>query len=214
MNLSGHIDHTYLKSDATKEIIKRLCQEAIEHTFFSVCLNPCWISLAKDLLKDSSIKVCTVVGFPLGSNLAKTKEQEAKDCLNTGADELDMVANISYLKEMNEEELIKDSLPLIDLCRQQGKLLKVILETCLLTPQEIAFATKLYEKLGAHFVKTSTGFSSAGASLEAVRIMKENSSKIKIKASGGIKTKEQALGFIHAGADRLGCSASVEIVRL
>ena len=208
-NLASYIDHTLLKPVATKADILKLCQEAKQYHFASVCVNPCWVSLCAETLKGTGVKVCTVIGFPLGANTSEIKAAEAALAIKQGADEVDMVINIGALKEGNTDYVYQDILAVRK--ASEGKILKVIIETSYLTDQEKKIACKLSAKAGADFVKTSTGFSSAGATAEDVKIMKE-ASGIKVKASGGVRTKEDALKMIDAGASRLGASAGIKIV--
>ncbi len=211
MKLNDYFDHTHLKPDATESEIIRLCSEAIEYNFFSVCVNPCYIVLSKELLKDSSVKVCSVIGFPLGSSTTETKVFEAMDAIEKGADEIDMVVNISKLKESNFSYVLKEISMIKEACGP--KILKVILETSLLNKEEIIKGTHIAIEAKADFVKTSTGFGSRGATLEDVSIMSfASEGKIAIKASGGIKSKRNAIDLIELGATRLGASASVAIV--
>ena len=208
-NLASYIDHTLLKPTATKEDILKLCAEAKQYRFASVCVNPCWVKLCAEELKGSGVNVCTVIGFPLGANTSEIKAQEAALAIKQGATEVDMVINIGALKEGNQEQVYQDILAVRK--ASEGKVLKVIIETSYLTDEEKKTACKLSAKAGADFVKTSTGFSSAGATAEDVKLMKE-ASGIKVKASGGVRTKEDALKMIEAGASRLGASAGIKIV--
>lgn len=208
-NLASYIDHTLLKPIATKADILRLCEEAKQYHFASVCVNPCWVSLCADVLKGSGVKVCTVIGFPLGANTSEIKAQEAARAIKQGAEEVDMVINIGALKEGNTDYVYQDILAVRK--ASEGKILKVIIETSYLTDEEKKTVCQLCAKAGADFVKTSTGFSSAGATAEDVKLMKE-ASGIKVKASGGVRTKEDALKMIEAGASRLGASAGIKIV--
>ena len=208
-NLASYIDHTLLKPTATKADILKLCEEAKQYHFASVCVNPCWVSLCAETLKGTGVKVCTVIGFPLGANTSEIKAQEAALAIKQGADEVDMVINIGALKESNTDYVYQDILAVRK--ASEGKILKVIIETSYLTDEEKKTVCKLAAKAGADFVKTSTGFSSAGATTEDVKLMKE-ASGIKVKASGGVRTKEDALKMIEAGASRLGASAGIKIV--
>ncbi len=208
-NLSSYIDHTLLKPTATKADILQICNEAKQYHFASVCVNPCWVKLCAEALKGSGVKVCTVIGFPLGANTSEIKAQEAALAIKEGASEVDMVINIGALKEGNTDYVYQDILAVRK--ASEGKTLKVIIETSYLTDEEKKTVCKLCAKSGADFVKTSTGFSSAGATAEDVKLMKE-ASGIKVKASGGVRTKEDALKMIEAGASRLGASAGVKIV--
>ena len=212
MELNKYIDHTNLKAFATKEDIKKLCDEAIKYKFASVCVNPYYVSLASDYLKETNIDVCAVVGFPLGMNKAITKEYEAIASVEDGADEIDMVINVGALKNKdydyvkNEIESIRDAI--------DGKVLKVIIETCYLTEEEIIKMTEICNETYVNFIKTSTGFGTRGASLEDISIINKHKNDIlEVKASGGIKTFEDASMFIEAGATRIGTSNGVEIMK-
>lgn len=210
--LSKYIDHTILKATATKADIVKLCQEAITHNFFSVCVNSCFVSLAKAELKNSDVKVCSVIGFPLGAMSTKAKVEETKQALHDGADEIDMVLNIGLLKSHDFDAAFKD----IEAVKKvmPNNTLKVILETCYLDNQEINEASKLAIKAKAEFIKTSTGFGTSGATIEAITIMKEaiNNGNTKIKASGGIRDTDTALQYINLGVDRIGTSNGIAIV--
>ncbi len=208
-NLASYIDHTLLKPIATKADILKLCEEAKQYHFASVCVNPCWVSLCAEVLKGTGVNVCTVIGFPLGANTSEIKAAEAALAIKQGANEVDMVINIGALQEGNIDYVYRDILAVRK--ASEGKILKVIIETSYLTEEEKKTVCKLAAKAGADFVKTSTGFSSAGATAEDVKLMKE-ASGIKVKASGGIRTKEDALKMIDAGALRLGASAGIKIV--
>lgn len=208
-NLASYIDHTLLKPIATKADILKLCAEAKQYHFASVCVNPCWVSLCAEVLKDSGVQVCTVIGFPLGANTSEIKAEEAALAIKQGATEVDMVINIGALKEGNTDYVYQDILAVRK--ASEGKILKVIIETSYLTDEEKKTVCEIAAKAGTDFVKTSTGFSSAGAKAEDVKLMKE-ASGIKVKASGGVRTKEDALKMIEAGASRLGASAGIQIV--
>lgn len=211
MNLNKYIDHTNLKPDATAVAIKKLCNEAIEHDFASVCVNPCNISLAKTLLEGSNVKVCTVIGFPLGQNTSEIKVAEVKNAYLLGCDEFDMVINIGKLKS-GDVNFIRNEIAQI-VKAAQGKIVKVIIETALLTDEEKALATRISCEAGANYVKTCTGFSGGAATVQDVLLMKANlSGNVKIKASAGIRTYEDAIALINAGAKRLGTSAGVKII--
>lgn len=210
-NLNKYIDHTNLKPTATKGDIEKLCKEAAEFDFASVCINPCNVKLAKELLKASDVKVCTVIGFPLGQNETEIKVFEAKKALADGCDEFDMVINVGKLKDGEDAYVESEIGAIVDAV--PGKTVKVIIESGLLTDEEIARATILSCKAGADFVKTCTGFGTEEATVEAVKIMKENiSGDVKIKASAGIRTFEKAMDMINAGASRLGTSSGVAII--
>lgn len=212
MELNRYIDHTVLKPEATYEMIEKLCDEAKEYNFYSVCVNGCHVKRCVELLKGTDTKVCTVVGFPLGAMTTESKVFETEDAIKNGATEIDMVINIGALKSGDMDFVGKDIAALVKATRGKA-LLKVIIETCLLTYDEIEEVSKLCIEKGAEFVKTSTGFSKEGANEKVVSIMKRAiGDKGRIKASGGIRTKQSALRMIEIGAERLGVSASVEIV--
>ncbi len=210
--LNKYIDHTLLKPEAKREDIIEICKEAKEYDFMSVCINPNWISLVKEQLEDSDVKVCTVIGFPLGANNKETKALEAKIAVEDGADEVDMVVNIGRLKSKDYDYVKKD---IEGVVRASGdKLVKVIIETSLLTDEEKVKACKIAMEAGAHYVKTSTGFSDGGARVEDVKLMRDTvGDKLGVKASGGVRTYEDALKFIDAGASRLGASSGVNIIK-
>lgn len=211
--LASLIDHTLLKPDATPGDIDRLCTEALTYEFASVCVNPSYVDHCYSILKDSPVKVCTVIGFPLGSTTTDAKKAETAEALEKGARELDMVLHIGMLKSGNSEYVRNDIATVVQLALQENALVKVILETCLLTDDEKVHACKLAMEAGAHFVKTSTGFSKSGATLEDVALMRRVvGSAMGVKASGGIRTRDQALAFLSAGANRLGTSSGVSIV--
>jgi deoxyribose-phosphate aldolase len=211
MELNRYIDHTLLKSTATERDIIDLCNEAKKYKFFSVCINSCYIPLAKQLLKGSSVKICTVVGFPLGATATETKVFEAKQAIEAGADEIDMVINIGFLKSKNYVEVFKD---ISDVKLAIGKTtLKVIIEISELSKNDIVKACEICLDAKADFVKTSTGFSKSGATLTAVKIMKKTvKDRAKIKASGGIGDLETAQKYIDIGVDRIGTSKGVAIM--
>ncbi|MEA3500179.1 MAG: deoxyribose-phosphate aldolase [Candidatus Marinimicrobia bacterium] len=209
--LAKYIDHTLLKSDAKTNDIKKLCDEADNYNFASVCINPYYVKYCAEKLKDSNVKVCTVIGFPLGANTTGIKKAEVVQAIKDGADELDMVISIGSLKSGDHENVFQDIKTVVE--ASEGKCVKVIIETCLLTESEKIKACELSKKAGANFVKTSTGFSSNGATIEDVRLMKKVvGEKMKVKASGGIHSYEEAIAMIDAGASRLGASAGVKIV--
>ena len=211
MNYNKMIDHTVLKADTTKETVKRFFDEAIEYGFASVCINPCHVSYAADYLKDSDVKVCTVIGFPLGATTTATKAFEAKEAIANGADEIDMVMNIGALKDQNTDYVFHDIKAVVEAA--QGKIVKVILETCLLTEDEIVKACQICQEAGADFVKTSTGFSTRGATIEDVKIMKATvGDSMKVKAAGGVRTYDDMVKIVEAGADRIGTSAGCSLV--
>lgn len=214
MEMNQYIDHTLLKADATLSQVEILCREAREYKFASVCVNSYFVKKAASLLSGSGVKVCTVVGFPLGASTMETKRFEAMKAIADGASEIDMVMNISAAKSQDWRYVLDDMASLAQVCHAQGKILKVILETALLTEDEKKKACELAVKAGVDFVKTSTGFSTAGASEADVRLMRSIVGKdIGVKASGGIRDAETAKKMIAAGASRLGTSASVEIVK-
>lgn len=212
MELNTYIDHTLLKADATERQIIKLCDEARKHHFFSVCVNSYYVPIAKQALKGSDVKVCTVVGFPLGAMSTEAKVFEAQKAIKDGADEIDMVMNIGLLKSRNNVAVLKD---ISDVKNAIGnKTLKVILEISELSKNEIVRACEICVDAKADFVKTSTGFSSSGATLIAVKIMKKTvKNRAKIKASGGIRNKETALKYIETGAHRIGASAGVSMMK-
>ena len=212
MNDNKMIDHTVLKADTPLETVKRICDEAMEYGFASVCINPCHVAYCADYLKDSDVNVCTVIGFPLGANTSAVKAFETKDAIANGADEIDMVMNIGALKDKNYD-LVRDDVKAV-VEAANGTLVKVILETCLLTEDEIKKACELCVEAKADYVKTSTGFSTRGATIEDVRIMKEAvHGKAKVKAAGGVRTPEDMVKIVAAGADRIGTSAGCSLVK-
>ena len=212
MNYNKMIDHTVLKADTPLETIKRICDEAMEYGFASVCINPCHVAYCADYLKDSDVNVCTVIGFPLGANTSAVKAFETKDAIANGADEIDMGMNIGALKDKNYD-LVRDDVKAV-VEAANGTLVKVILETCLLTEDEIKKACELCVEAKADYVKTSTGFSTRGATIEDVRIMKEAvHGKAKVKAAGGVRTPEDMVKIVAAGADRIGTSAGCSLVK-
>lgn len=205
-------DHTLLKPDANEAQIRALCSEALDHSFYSVCVNSTWIPLCNSLLKNSEVLPICVVGFPLGANLTKSKVEETKFSIEVGAREIDMVQNVGYLKSGRAGVVEKD---ISSVVQAAGKVpVKVIIETSLLSDEEIALSSKICENAGAAFVKTSTGFGSRGASLNDIVIIQKNiSSKMQIKASGGIRDLETALIYSNAGVQRIGSSATVQIIK-
>lgn len=212
MNIAKYIDHTLLKADATQAEIERLCEEAMAFHFFSVCVNPTWVSTAKKLLNNSKVDVCTVIGFPLGATTSKVKAYETQEAIANGASEVDMVMNIGALKSNNIELVQRDIEAVVNATEGQAQV-KVIIETSLLTNEEKKIACQIVEKSGAHFVKTSTGFSTAGARIEDIQLMKAIvGEQLGIKASGGIRDATFAKKLIEAGATRIGASASVALV--
>lgn len=210
--LASMIDHTLLKPDATKEQVIKLCEEARQYVFASVCINPAFVKLSAECLKGSPVKVCTVIGFPLGATTSVTKEIETRDAIANGADEIDMVINVGALKAGNYELVQKDIETVV--AAACGRIVKVILETALLTDEEKVMACKLSKKAGADFVKTSTGFGPGGATAQDIALMRQTVGKyMGVKASGGIRDLETAQKMIEAGATRIGASASVAIVK-
>lgn len=212
MNYNRMIDHTLLAPDATESQIKKICDEAKEHHFASVCVNPSWVSFCAKELKGTDSKVCTVIGFPLGATSTKSKEEELKQAIADGAEELDMVINIGKLKDHQDEYVENEIHALKQLC---GNLvLKVIIETCLLTDEEKVRACLLAKKAGADFVKTSTGFSKGGANKEDVALMRKTvGPEMGVKASGGVRTREDMEDMIKAGATRIGTSHGCELIK-
>ena len=216
MNLESKLfDHTILKPDASKDAVIKICNEALEYNFASVCVNQCRVKLVSELLKGSDVKTCAVVGFPLGATSGKVKAYEAQCAIEDGATEIDMVINIGALKD-KEYELVLDDIKAVRNVCEPGKItLKVIIETCLLTDDEKIKACELSLEAKADFVKTSTGFSTGGATTEDVALMRKVvGDNAYVKASGGIRDKEAALKMIEAGADRIGASASVKIMEV
>lgn len=209
--MNKYIDHTLLKADATEDKIRVLCSEAKEYNFASVCVNTYWVPFCASLLKGTDVKVCTVVGFPLGAMSTKAKAFETRDAVENGAGEIDMVINIGEMKAGHYEAVQKDIEAVVDAA--QGHCVKVILENCLLTKDEIVKACELCVKAKATFVKTSTGFSTSGANIEDVKLMKEAvKGNCKVKAAGGVRTYEDMENMIQAGADRIGTSAGVQLM--
>ncbi|MGB4588745.1 MAG: deoxyribose-phosphate aldolase [Clostridiaceae bacterium] len=211
LTLARYIDHTLLKPDATEKELVKLCEEAKEYKFFSVCINPCNIEKAKEILKGTDTKVCTVVGFPLGQMTTEAKSFETAEAVFHGAEEIDMVINIGKLKDQDYEYVLEDIRAVV--LAASGQLTKVIIETCLLTDEEKVKACQLAQDAGADFVKTSTGFSKGGATKEDIALMRKTvGPKMGVKASGGIRTFEDAMTMIENGATRLGCSAGIAIL--
>ncbi|WP_146551280.1 deoxyribose-phosphate aldolase [Rummeliibacillus sp. SL167] len=209
---ASYIDHTLLKPEATKEQIQRICAEAKEYGFASVCVNPTWVSLAAAELKEVASKVCTVIGFPLGASTSATKAFETKDAIANGADEIDMVINIGALKSKQYKAVEKDIRAVVEAAN--GTLVKVIIETCLLSKEEKIKACELAVSAGADFVKTSTGFSTGGATVEDVALMRQTvGPKIGVKASGGVRSLEDLESMVEAGATRIGASSGVKIIK-
>lgn len=211
MKMSKYIDHTILKADARKEDIERICREAKEQDFASVCVNSCWVSLAKSLLEGSTVKVCTVVGFPLGAMSTAGKVAETEIAVKDGAEEIDMVINVGWLKDGDDAAVTEEIRAIKKACGSH--ILKVIIEACLLSDEEKVRACRDSVAAGADFVKTSTGFSKGGATVHDVRLMKETvKDACKVKAAGGIRTPEDMDAMIEAGAERIGTSNGIALV--
>lgn len=210
-DLARMIDHTILKPEATEAEIDRLCKEALEYNFASVCVNPAMVEKAAGMLKGSDVKVCTVIGFPLGATTTEVKAFETEDVIKKGATEVDMVINVGKLKEGNLEYVKKDIEAVVNAAKGKA-LTKVIIETCLLTDEEKVTACKLSKEAGTDFVKTSTGFSTGGATGSDIKLMRETvGPELGVKASGGVRTLEDAMTMIENGATRIGASASIAI---
>lgn len=210
--LAGMIDHTILKANASEAEVRKVCEEALEYGFASVCINPANISLASEMLKGSKVKVCTVIGFPLGANTSAVKAFETDDAIKNGAQEVDMVINIGKLKDKDYEYVKNDIKAVVDASKGRA-LSKVIIETCLLTDEEKVKACELAKEAGADYVKTSTGFSTGGATPEDIKLMRETvGPEMGVKASGGVRTYEDAMAVVENGATRIGASASIAIV--
>lgn len=211
MKLNKYIDHTLLKADASQEQIETLIEEAKKYDFASVCVNPTWVNFAAQALKATYVKVCTVIGFPLGANTPELKAFETSDAIQNGANEIDMVINIGALKSRNFDLVERDIRAVVEAAK--GTLVKVIIETCLLTDDEKVKACQIAQKAGADFVKTSTGFSTGGATVADVALMRKTvGPDMGVKASGGARSYEDALAFIKAGATRIGASSGVAIM--
>ncbi|CYV97584.1 deoxyribose-phosphate aldolase [Streptococcus suis] len=211
MKLNKYIDHTILKPETTQEQVEKILAEAKEYDFASVCVNPTWVALAAESLKDSDVKVCTVIGFPLGANTSAVKAFETKDAISNGVDEIDMVINIGALKTGNYDLVLEDIKAVV--AASGDKLVKVIIEACLLTDDEKVKACQLSQEAGADYVKTSTGFSTGGATVADVALMRKTvGPDMGVKASGGARSYEDAIAFIEAGASRIGASSGVAIM--
>lgn len=211
MKLNKYIDHTLLKPDASQEQLETLIEEAKKYDFASVCVNPTWVNFAAQALKATDVKVCTVIGFPLGANTPELKAFETSDAIQNGANEVDMVINIGALKSRNFDLVERDIRAVVEAAK--GTLVKVIIETCLLTDDEKVKACQIAQKAGADFVKTSTGFSTGGATVADVALMRKTvGPDMGVKASGGARSYEDALAFIKAGATRIGASSGVAIM--
>ena len=211
-NIASMIDHTLLKPEATKEMIEKLCNEAKKYGFAAVCVNPYYVNMSKKFLEGSKVKVATVIGFPLGANTKEVKAFETKNAIENGASEVDMVINIGAMKNRDYDVVKKDIEAVVEAAKDSA-IVKVIIETCLLTDEEKIKACELSKEAGADFVKTSTGFSTGGATVNDVKLMKKTiGDSLKIKASGAIRDYETAKAMIEAGASRIGASASIKIV--
>jgi len=214
LSIASMIDHTLLKPDATQQEIAQLCFEARKHGFASVCVNPTWVPLCAQLLQASSVKVCTVIGFPLGATSSETKAFETETAIRQGATEIDMVINIGALKARDLETVAKDIRGVVNSAHSHGIIVKVIIETALLTDEEKTIASLLSKEAGADFVKTSTGFAGGGATAHDVALMRKAvGPEMGVKASGGVRTFEDAENMIKAGATRIGASAGVKIIQ-
>jgi deoxyribose-phosphate aldolase len=212
--LASMIDHTALKPEITVEDVKRLCIQAVEYTFATVCIPPVYVATSRELLKSTGVDVCTVVGFPLGMNTGSVKTREAEQAISDGAKEIDMVMNYSALRSGEEEIVSAELASVASICKREKRIMKVILECCYLDNDQKKRAARLVAESGADFAKTSTGFGSGGATVEDVKLLRSVlPPKVKIKAAGGIKTLDQALAMIDAGADRIGTSSAIQILQ-
>jgi deoxyribose-phosphate aldolase len=212
-DIARMIDHTILKQDSTEEQVSKICEEARKYSFATVCVNPCWVAFCAEKLKGTPVKVCTVIGFPLGASCIKTKEYETQNVIDDGAKEIDMVINIGKLKSKDYDYVFNDVNKVALVCKKNNALLKVIIEACLLTDEEKIAACIISKEAGADFVKTSTGFSTSGATVGDVALMRKVvGSALGVKAAGGIKTYEDMMAMVESGADRVGASASVKII--
>ena len=213
MNINKLIDNKALKPNTNKESILKLIAEAKTYDFASVCVNPCWVAIAHQELKNTDVKVCTVIGFPLGANTTEVKVFETKDAIEKGAQEIDMVINIAMLKD-KEYDYVENEIHQIVEAAKDKAIVKVIIETCLLTDEEKIKACELSQKAGADFVKTSTGFSTGGATVHDIVLMRKTvGAEMGVKASGGVHTHEEALAMVEAGATRIGASAGVKLLK-
>jgi deoxyribose-phosphate aldolase len=213
MNIAQYIDHTLLKPATTIHELKKLCEEAVQFNFFAVCVPPPLVKNARSVLAASAVKTATVIGFPFGYSVARAKQAEAQQAIQDGADELDVVINLVALRSKAWQYLELEMEGIVEAAHAQNRLVKVIIESGILTDEEIIKCCEIYAKVGVDFLKTSTGYAEKGATIEAVQLMRQHlPSTIQIKASGGIRTYEQAEQYVKAGANRLGCSASVAIV--
>lgn len=211
-NYSKYIDHTLLKADASKSDIEKICKEAIKYNFCSVCINPWYIPVAKKILKGSKVKICVVIGFPLGSMTSESKAFEAANAIKLGANEIDMVLNISALKAHDFNYVVKEINTVKAKCSKN--ILKVIIETCILSRQDKINACKCINKSKADFIKTSTGFSTGGATVEDVKLLRKYTDKSKkVKAAGGVRTHQDLVNMIKAGAERIGTSRGVDLIK-
>ncbi|KAJ53374.1 deoxyribose-phosphate aldolase [Clostridium tetanomorphum] len=209
--LAAMIDHTLLKPEADLSSIKRICEEALKYNFASVCINPCNVKVASDILNGSKVKVCTVIGFPLGATTTAVKVFEAEEAVKNGAEEVDMVINIGRLKDKDYEYVKNDIKSVVQTVKGKA-LIKVIIETCLLSNEEKVIICKIAKEAGADYVKTSTGFSTGGATISDIKLMRDTvGNDMGVKASGGVRTYEDSLSMIEAGATRIGASASIQI---
>ena len=209
--LASYIDHTLLKPEASREQIRAVCNEAKQYHFASVCVNSCWVPLIAEELKGSGVSVCCVIGFPLGASLSSVKAFEAREAVAAGAQEIDMVINVGAVKS-GDWELVREDIAAVNAAKGTAKL-KVIIETCLLTDEEKVRVCQIAKEVGADFVKTSTGFSTGGATVHDVELMRRTvGPEMGVKASGGVRTLADALAMIEAGASRLGASAGVKII--
>ena len=212
MELANYIDHTLLKPESTRADIARVCEEAKHYNTASVCVNPCWIGFVAEQLKGTDIKPCCVIGFPLGATLPEVKAYETAAAIRDGAKEVDMVINVGALRGAEFETVYEDIKAVVDAAAGKA-LVKVIIETCLLTDEEKVIACKLAKQAGADYVKTSTGFSTGGAKVEDIRLMRQTvGPEMGVKASGGVRTKADAEAMIAAGATRIGASSSKKII--
>ncbi len=213
MNIAQYIDHTLLKPATSIHELKKLCEEAIQYKFFAVCVPPPLVKNARSVLAGSAVKTATVIGFPFGYSVARAKLVEAQQAIQDGADELDVVINLVALRSKAWQYLELEMEGIVEAAHAQNRLVKVIIESGILTDEEIIKCCEIYAKVGVDFLKTSTGYAEKGATIEAVQLMRQHlPSTIQIKASGGIRTYEQAEQYVKAGANRLGCSAGVAIV--
>lgn len=213
--LNKYFDHTLLKPEATAEQIDKLCAEAAKYDFYSVCVNSCYVARCMENLRGTEVKIAAVVGFPLGACTSRTKAFETEEACMDGASEVDMVLNVGVFKDGDYDYIRDDIYAVVEAAAKYNAIVKVILETCLLSPEEIAEACKLAKEAGAHFVKTSTGFNNGGATVADVALMKKTvGDALEVKASGGIRDYDTAMAMIEAGADRIGASASVAIMEV